>query len=91
MWNVVCMYILVDVNIMNKCTRKWYYNAIYRLHIYICDHACINEPLGAKVERREIVNAFTIIPILFQYLNYNAHNFGMEGSIKKLKRSAESA
>ena len=39
MWNVVCMYIFhVDVNIVNKCTSKWYYNAvlvygaIYRLH-----------------------------------------------------------
>ena len=37
----------------------------------ICDHACINQPLGAKVEfseRREIANAFTIIAIHFQYL-----------------------
>ena len=34
-----------------------------------CDHACINQPLGAKVsERREIANAFTIIPIHFRYL-----------------------
>ena len=39
--------------------------------ICICDHACINQPLGAKLEfaeRSKIANAFTIIPIHFQYL-----------------------
>ena len=42
-----------------------------KIIIIICDYACINQPLGAKVEfsgRREIANAFTIIPIHFQYL-----------------------
>ena len=47
---------------------------------FICDHACINQLLGAKVEFPELANAFTIIPIHFS-IPYNARNFG---SIKKL-------
>ena len=60
------------------------------VELHICDHACINQPLGAKVEfaeRRKIANAFTILHIHFS-IPYNAYNFG---SIKKLKRSVESA
>ena len=41
------------------------------LHKHLSDHACINQPLGTKVEfpeRREIVNTFTIIPIHFKCL-----------------------
>ena len=41
------------------------------LRIIICDYACINQPLGAKVkfpERKEIANTFTIIPYIFNTL-----------------------
>ena len=56
-------------------------------YIVKCDHVCINQPLGAKVEspgQRKIANAFTVIPIRFKYLIANANSFG------SIKRSVES-
>ena len=55
---------------VNNAFQCKFYCAII-IQSCICDYACINQPLGAKVEfseRREIADAFTIIPIHFQYL-----------------------
>ena len=63
----MCVYILVGVKCKCDNVHSCMDTCTYKLN----DHACINQPLGAKVEfseRREIANAFTIIPIHFQYL-----------------------
>ena len=47
------------------------------------DHACINQPLGAKSRIPRMKGFYHI-----HTFSYDAHNFEMEGSIKKTVESA---
>ena len=78
--NFVSAGVITTASVLVGCLLRLEPNTETKVQIHLvinaaynnnCDHACINQPLGAKVEfpePREIANAFTIITYIFKTL-----------------------